>query len=60
MPPRTLVGSWPVLTPGAISGSVALKQQGVAATKGQVDIPGLGCHVGTYLSLREIQNCPYS
>ena len=47
MPPGTMVGSWPVLALGVMSESVALKQQGSVSTKGQVDVPGLGCCLGT-------------
>jgi hypothetical protein len=31
---------------GAMSGSMALQQQGSVTTKGQVEIPGLGCCPG--------------
>lgn len=44
MPPGTMVKSWPVLTLGAMSGSTALQKQGSVATKGQADVPSLGCY----------------
>ena len=44
MPPETMVGSWPVLPLGVTSGIMDLQQQGSVTTKGQVDVPGLGCH----------------
>jgi hypothetical protein len=47
MPLGTMVRSWPVLLPGALSGSVALQQQGSVTTKVVVDVPGLGYCPGT-------------
>lgn len=46
----TMVGSWPVLPPGAMPGSVVLQQQGSVTTKSQADIPGLGATVGMVMS----------
>lgn len=49
MPPGTVVGSWAMLLPETMPGFVALQQEGSVTTKGQVDIPGLGCHTGGML-----------
>ena len=46
MPPGTMVKSWPVLTLGAMSGSVALQKLVSVATKDQADVPDLGCYWG--------------
>lgn len=46
MLPVTMEGSWPVLPLGAMSGLMALQQQG-SVTKDQAGVPGLGCHSGT-------------
>lgn len=54
-----MVGSWLVLPPGAMFGSMALQHQGSVTTKGQVDVSGLGCHLGTCLGLRAVQNWPH-
>lgn len=35
MPSGTMVESWPLMPPGATSGSLALKQQGFVTIKGQ-------------------------
>jgi hypothetical protein len=59
MPPWAIVGFWLVLLSGSMSGSMALKQQGSFATKGQADIISLGCHMETCQCLRAVQNCPY-
>lgn len=37
---------WAMLTSRAMSGFLALQQQGSVATKGQVEVPGLGCYLG--------------
>ena len=41
MPPGTVVESWSVLPLEAMSGSMALQQQGSVTTKGQADTSGL-------------------
>ena len=45
--PGTMMGSWPVPPPGALTGSILLQQPGSVTTKGQVDISSLGCYLGT-------------
>lgn len=44
LPPKSMVRSWPVLPPRAMSPSMALQQQEFVTTKGEVEVPGLGCH----------------
>lgn len=48
-----------MLPPGALYGSVALQHQGSVTTKGQVDVPGLGCHLRTCSCLTAVQNWPH-
>lgn len=45
MPPKTLVRFWPLLPSSVMSGSMDLQQWGSVTTKGQVHLPGLGCHL---------------
>ena len=40
----------------AVSEYVAMQQWRTVVTKGQVEIPGLGCHPGTCGCLRGVQN----
>lgn len=42
-PLEAMVKSWPLLLPGATSGSFALQQEGSVTTRGHGDIPGMGC-----------------
>jgi hypothetical protein len=56
MPPGTVVESWSVLPLEAMSGSMALQQQGSVITKDHTDVPGLDCNPGTCWCLRAVQN----
>jgi hypothetical protein len=49
-----------VLACAATVGSIALKQQGSVAIKGQAEIHGLGCHLERCICLRAVQNWPHS
>lgn len=56
VPAGTMVGSWHLLPPLAMSGSVVLQQMCSIITKGQVDISGLFCCSGTCWRLKDEQN----
>jgi hypothetical protein len=48
MPSGATVGPWPVLSLKAMSGSMALQQEGGSVTtKHQAEVPDLGCHSET-------------
>jgi hypothetical protein len=51
LPPKTMVRPWPVIPLWAMSGSVALQQQGSVITKDQGDAPGLGCPQGGHVDV---------
>jgi hypothetical protein len=52
----TTVGSWPLLQPDTMSGSVTLEQQGSVTTQDQTGISALDCCPGTCCCLRTVQS----